>query len=126
MPFEFSRELELEQNQPHDRGRAAGDANEIVDQHWRRSEQINDTRALFCAGLELMHFRLLGLFECRLERLAENRPQHAHHVGHLGHERRALLEQAVASFRTRIERRSRYREHLASLLEREAGGDQRP
>ena len=39
-------------------------------------------------------------------------------VGGFGHQRRALLEQAVGAFGARIERRARHGEHLAALFVR--------
>ena len=58
-------------------------------------------------------------------RLAEDRAQHAEHVGGFRHQRRALLEQAVGALRARIERRAGHREHLAALFQRHPRRDQR-
>ena len=66
-----------------------------------------------------------GSSAVELDRLAQDRAQHRDHVGGFRHQRGALLEQLVAALRARIERRAGHREHLAALLEREAGGDQR-
>ena len=72
------------------------------------------------AGLARRRRRASGSSAPQIDRLAEDRAQHGDDVGGLGHQRRALLEQAVGAFGARIERRARHREHLAALFERHA------
>ena len=58
----------------------------------------------------------LRLLRRQVERAAEDRLDHRHHVGGFGDQRRALLEQAVGAFGARIERRARHGEDLAALF----------
>ena len=92
----------------------------------RGAEQADDAGAFVVAGLGLGRRTRLGLARRRqFDAAAEDRLQHRDHVGGVGDQRRALLEQAVGAFRARIERRAGHREHLAALFAGEPRRDQR-
>ena len=82
-------------------------------------------RARRVVGLGKAALAAIRLLDRLLDPLAQDRPDHGEHVGSLGDQRRALLEQAVGALGARIERRARHREHLAALFVGHARGDQR-
>src|SRR5262249_61300743 len=57
--------------------------------------------------------------------LFHDRRQYGSNVGGFSHGCCALLDQAVGSFRSRVERRSRHGEDFAALFERAARGNER-
>ena len=93
----------------------------------RRAEQGDDAGALVVARLA----SAARAVRAPAPRAGRSRPrprigsQRGDHVGGFGHQRRALLEQAVGAFGARIERRARHGEHLAALFAGEPRGDQR-
>jgi hypothetical protein len=123
--LEPSRQFELEQNHVHGGRRAAGQANEIIDRHGCRPEQVHDARAFAAAGVDRRQRRRVGLRNRRFHRLAQDRAHDGDHVGSFRDEGRALLEQVVGALGARIERRAGHGEHFAALFEREPRGDQR-
>jgi len=119
-------DFKFKKHHTHHARRSLGEANQIVDQNRRRPKQGNDPAA-FVGGRVNARERFLG-DRLRLSRRlvqAHDRLQHGNDIGRFGHRRRALLDQAVGSFRARIERRAWNREDFPSLLERQARGDQR-
>ena len=109
--LEPSRQFELEQNHVHGGRRAAGQANEIIDRHRRRPEQVHDARAFAAARFDRRQRWRVGLRNRRFHRLAQDRAHDGEHVGSFRDQGRALLEQVVGAFGARIERGAGLREN---------------
>lgn len=73
MALEASLQFELEQDHVHGGRWAAGQANEIIDRHRRRPEQVHDARAFAAAGVDRRQRRRGGLLGYRIHRLAQDR-----------------------------------------------------
>src|SRR5215831_12792479 len=72
MAFQPTGELQLQENDPHHGGGAAGQANQIIDRGRGWPEQAGDTLAIAAGGLGVERGEGLGLLGGKLDRLAQD------------------------------------------------------
>jgi hypothetical protein len=108
---------------PYRARRGARQSDEFVDGDGGRAEQLFDEFAGVGLGLDWGWLKIVGGMTAG--DAARDRGQRFHHVGGVLDQRGALADQAVATLRARVERRTRHRHHFATGLTGEPRRDQR-